>query len=167
MCSEMAGWAAGRGDDVHIVSLLQWDSQLETYNQYFTRTIGVSLRDLIITPAVEGGNNLLLVIDEFQMMYELPDADPVWGLIKSHQSLQRTAKNLYLLMFSAYGRHEEKRPSPSESSSQSSSSSPLAPVQATSSLAHKLTPFQIDYLFDANFLSFTEEEIPQSDCIVQ
>ena len=154
MCSEMAGWAVGRGDGVHIVSLLQWDSQLETYNQYFTRTIGVSLRDLFITPAVEGAANLLLIIDEFQMMYELPDTDPVWGLIKSHQSLERTAKNVFVLMFSAYGRHEERRPSPSESSS----SSPLAPVQATSSLVHKLTPFQIDYLFDATFLSFTEEE---------
>ena len=152
MCSEMAVYADERGLQVLNISLLDFNAEEESFDVLFKRKIQRTFRQILCPPAdsPESLSDILLIIDEFQVTYRFPD-DQLWPLLKMHQAdANRQAHGLLVLLFAPYGKNEEEA---------SESSSELTPLQKASSMAGLFTPIHIPYLFDATFLSFTEEEV--------
>ena len=88
------------------------------------------------------------------MMYSFADEE-LWPQLKMHQSDDnRQARGLLILLFAPYGKSEAEA-----SRSSSLLLAELTPPQKTPFLAGLVTPINIPYLFDATFLSFTEEEL--------
>ena len=108
----MHAYATEMGWSAVTVSLLDWKAEAESYDDFFRRSIQCDWQQLLRTRSAVNSSKRprLVIIDEFQDMFQVPDWHHIWALLNMHLTCtNRAAHDVYPLLVAAYTRTEESR----------------------------------------------------------
>ena len=128
---------------VYSVSLLTWDNQPQesnankptTFTRFFKSQCNTTLPSIL--SEITHPSPVLVIIDEAQAMYALPESDITWRMIKNHMNANtRKAPHVLLLLLAAYNESPQR----------------------SNVIQNIGTPIAFRTVFGIDFLSLTEAE---------